>query len=165
MANFFQYLKDLTLSSLAAITQPMRIYLKPSQSLDSSDIIKISAPSTPASSFNPATTTLFCMIQTFVNAYQLKTPYYSHDCTYSAGVFTFTIPRISSGDISSSLYHLITIKTYSGGGLSIPKINTRYEVGLSIEHPSTTVIQTDIVYLVPPARIKNNFFYFILNLK
>jgi len=156
LANFFQYLQDLTLSSLSAITQPLRIYLKPSQSLDSSDIIKITVPSTPASSFNPPTTPLFCMIQTFVNEYQLKTPYYSHDCSFNAGVFTFTIPRISSGGLSSLLYHLITIKTYSGGGLTIPKINTRYQVGLSIEHPAATVIQKDIIYLFPPQSKINN---------
>lgn len=40
--------------------------------------------------------------------------------------------------------------TSSYTGVNIPKVDTRYETLLVVEHPAATPIQTDIVYLSPP---------------
>ena len=64
--------------------------------------------------------------------------------------FKFAIPRVGTAGIVSSLPQLITIKTITLGGLNVPQINSRYETLLTVEHPPTTVIQTDIFYTQPP---------------
>lgn len=98
---------------------------------------------------------LFCFLQKISSSYKLDLTYRSHSCTYDGTLFTFKIPRKSSG-IAIGEY-IIYIDHFDQTGIELSRIDKRLEIAAVIKDSSATVLQKDVIYIQSPPSISSIF--------
>ena len=146
-----------------SITYPiLRLQLGLTSSLATDDSIELTpATLTSFTPFKPKdysanNPTLFCFLQKISSSYKFDLTYRSQSCSYDGTLFTFKIPRKSSG-IAIGEY-IIYIDHFDQTGIELSRIDKRLEISAVIKDSSATVLQKDVIYIQSPPSIS-----FIIN--
>ena len=100
---------------------------------------------------------LFCFLQKISFSYKLDLTYRSHSCSYDGTLFTFKIPRTSSG-IAIGEY-ILYINHFDQTGIELSQIDKRFEIAAVIKDSSATVLQKDVIYIQSPPSISSIYCY------